>query len=97
MHVADQIAALMNEMLAADSFATQKLVNTRVRCNRELAQHSTIQVGQNSGCGITYDVGLLGVLNGIAGLDRRVVAVMDDIPLHIIRFEARDWPAAAEG
>ena len=95
--IADQIATLMNEMLALDSFATQKLVNTRVRCNRELAQHPTIQVGQHSGCGITYDLGLLGVLNGIAGLDRRVVAVMDDVTLHITRFEARDWPVAAEG
>jgi hypothetical protein len=91
--IADKIAALMNEMLAADPFATQKLINSRVRCSYELAQHPTIQVGRTDGFTVMYDVGLLGVLNGLCDSKRRVAAVIDDVTQHILRFEARDWPS----
>jgi len=96
MHIADQIAQLMNEMLAADAQAVHRLINTRVRCNRALAAHPTIQVATIEGGHYTnHEVGMLGVLNGIAGLDRRVVACVDDVTLQILRFEARDWPEDA--
>jgi hypothetical protein len=91
--VADQIVALLNEMLSTDAAATESLIASRVRCNIALASHPTIQVGISAGFGFnaTYNVGLLGVLNGLAGVDRRVVAVMDDTG-RIVEFEARDFP-----
>ena len=59
---------LLNEMLKIDRIVTESLFNTRIACNKKLANHSSIQVTQ-----ITKNfclVGLLGVLNGMFGIDK---------------------------
>lgn len=77
--IAARIVELMNEALALDPVAVRKLCGRRVECNRALADHPTIQVRSN---GMRYAVGMLGVLNGIAGADEdgwgHVVAVFND-------------------
>jgi hypothetical protein len=42
------------------------LIDARVTCNEALADHPTIQVGQQDG---SYQVGLLGILNGLFGIN----------------------------
>ena len=70
--------AFLNELLSIDPKAIQALVNQRVDCNKQLADHPTVQVsnyripvdfieGQDSAPG--YKVGILGVLNGLFGSD----------------------------
>jgi hypothetical protein len=62
--IADRIVEVMNSALEMDPAAVYALVESRVPCNRELADHPTIQVSAEGG---KYGVGLLGVLNGLAG------------------------------
>lgn len=56
---------VLNEALEADSKAIANLCIQRVACNKALADHPTIEVGTYYGMG--YEVGLLGILNGILG------------------------------
>jgi len=64
----DTAIEFLNELLRADPQAVSALIETRVPCNQELADHPTVQVrsyGLNGG----YQVGLLGILNGLFGVD----------------------------
>ena len=63
--LAQQCADLLNEALTLDPTAVATLVGMRVPCNKELADHSTVQVRQDGEN--TFSVGLLGLLNGIIG------------------------------
>ncbi len=54
--------ALLNEMIACDRVAVEQLIEARVPCNDNLAYHPTVQVWPGPD---GYQVGLLGVLNGI--------------------------------
>jgi hypothetical protein len=57
---------ILNEAYRADPVAIDDLVNSRVRCHEDLAEHPTIQVVvQKSGPDELYYVGFLGILNGI--------------------------------
>lgn len=62
---ARRIVDVMNDLLAHDPVATASLVNLRVPCTGALAEHPTCQVGPRNGGG--YEVGLLGILNALAG------------------------------
>jgi len=62
--IADRIIEVLNSALEADPAAVYALVESRVPCNEALADHPTIQVLAEGG---TYGVGLLGILNGLAG------------------------------
>lgn len=62
----DQAIKRLNEMLAADPDAITALVRHRVSCNRPLAEHPTCRVRRIDDA---FDVGLLGVINGIFGLN----------------------------
>ena len=75
---------LLNEALTSDPEAMEVLFEVRIFCNEELANHPTIQVMdvQKSDGSPAYKVGLLGLLNGIFGVDERgigaISAVYDD-------------------
>lgn len=60
----DKAVDLLNTALALDPQALTDLVNMRVKCNKDLANHPTIQAGQYQG---TYRVGFLGLMNGALG------------------------------
>lgn len=62
---AQDAVELLNAMLAIDRAATESLVFGRVLCNQELADHPTVQVGLAADGG--FEVGLIGVLNGMFG------------------------------
>ncbi len=61
-HVLD----VLNEAVKADKAAIKNLIAQRVTCNKQLADHPTIQVAQNKE-GNEWEVGFLGVLNGLFG------------------------------
>ncbi len=61
----DNAIDLMNDALKCDGVAISQLAFTRVPCNQALAQHPSIQVSGES------TVGLLGILNGLFGIDSR--------------------------
>lgn len=77
LQFANDVILLLNSAVECDKAAMHKLVEFRVRCNSALAQHPTIQVrtGQESnsiGAAALVDVhrvGLLGILNGVLGMD----------------------------
>lgn len=62
----DDAIALLNEAVALDRPAMAALLANRVPCNDALADHPTIQVQAQHG---GYHVGLLGIINGLFGVD----------------------------
>jgi hypothetical protein len=58
----DAILKTLNEAFEADPYAFSALVNSRVPCNANLANHPTIQV---HGTPESYAVGPMGLINGI--------------------------------
>lgn len=89
----------LNELLRIDSKAVKSLIDLRVECNEQLAKHPTVQVR------ITppylkdrYDVGLLGILNGLFGINEAyfgpIVVVINDDTGELVEFRrttAKDW------
>lgn len=65
--LATAIVGLMNDLYQLDPAAVDRLVHSRVQCNEALADHPTVQVSEIDGDAGIYQVGLLGVLNGLAG------------------------------
>lgn len=56
----------LNALIDLDDAAIHGLISTRILCNEALANHSTVQVGQENNVNI---VGILGLLNGLFGID----------------------------
>lgn len=57
----------LNGLLEIDPLAINALFSARVACNEKLANHETVQVGRVSEN--YYQVGMIGVLNGLFGKD----------------------------
>lgn len=74
-----EVLALLNAITLTDPKAATELINARVPCNEELANHPTIQVGKDDDGQIV--VGILGVLNGLFGTDDRG---MGPIAVHML-------------
>lgn len=67
------IINFFNDLLTLDKDAIKKLIESRVPCNNDLADHPDILVLVNSdsnGNPINHQIGLLGVLNGLTGIDK---------------------------
>lgn len=81
---------LLNDALKDDPKAIQQLVEARVECNHQLADHKTIQVANYHLEKDKFQVGLLGIINGMFGIDEKgygpVTAFIEDDGT-IIRFE----------
>ncbi len=77
LQLANDVIRVLNSAVECDKDAIHKLVEFRVRCNTTLAQHPTIQVrttqeSTSTGPATRVDVhrvGLIGILNGILGVD----------------------------
>lgn len=63
--LAQRVVDLLDELIKTDSVAMKALIASRVPCGQELADHPTVQCGEREGDG--YEVGLLGILNGLCG------------------------------
>lgn len=86
--MAERVVNFMNELLRIDRNAITNLISHRVPCNCTLADHPTVQVDGREGC----KVGMLGVLNGLCGIDEDgyggVIAEWEGDPPSINRFKA---------
>lgn len=73
-----QAVEVLNRIHQADPTVLPALIGHRVPCNEELADDPSVQVGVlESG----YEVGILGVINGLIGANEQVgfiAAVYDD-------------------
>jgi len=81
----EDVVDLLNEALELDRDAIETLVESRVPCNQALADHPSIQVSAHTKTDRSvgsFKVGLLGILNGIFGVDANgwgpIVACFDD-------------------
>ena len=76
-----EVIHLLNELIDLDRPAMGALFANRVPCNPSLADHPTVQVGMQHG---GYHVGLMGILNGLFGVDDNgwgpIALVFDDKP-----------------
>jgi len=63
---AQEFVDFMNELIKIDRGAIQELIESRVVCNKKLAEHPTVQVSNYFGDG-QYWVGMLGIFNGWFG------------------------------
>ena len=66
----ERVLEVLNRMAREDRFATLKLVEARVCCNRALGEDPDVQVIRTCATG-QLKVGLLGVINGLFGCDER--------------------------
>lgn len=66
-----QVIDLLNAANELDPKAMAALVAARVECNEALTEHPTIQCGGDEVLGGEYTVGLVGILNGLFGVDAR--------------------------
>jgi len=84
----DDVISLLNDALKLDPKAITNLVGQRVVCNKKLAKHPTVQVGVVDN---NYQVGLLGILNGLFGVDEKGYGAIiadfdnDDIIINFIK------------
>lgn len=82
----DSVITYLNELIAIDKPAIAALLANRVPCNEYLAEHPTVQVSAQHG---GYHVGMLGIINGMFGVNRQgfglIRYVFEDGEL--IRFE----------
>ena len=65
----EDVVKVLNSAMKADRVTIQAMIFGRVTCNQAMADHPTIQVGQ-AGDG-SFEVGILGIINGLFGVDER--------------------------
>ncbi len=89
----ETVIDVLNDALSKDQDAITELFNYRVRCNSDLADHPTIQVGRFPIAPEEFEhrVGVLGILNGLLGVRDDewgyLSAVYDKPGGKIVRFE----------
>lgn len=88
----DNAIEVLNRINEQDPTVLPELFAYRVPCNVGVANDPTVQVGfvNDDIESNQYEVGLLGILNGLFGLDSQgwgyIVAVMDDNSMRIKEF-----------
>ena len=79
--IIDEIVDYLNELFKIDPTAIEHLLDSRVLCNKKLAEHPTCQVARNTTDGRDR-VGILGVINGMLGISEKgmgtIVAYFDN-------------------
>ncbi len=91
---ANDVCELLNELLKVDYSCVESLMNYRVKCNIHIANHPTVQVQQFKTDPFPK-VGLLGILNGLFGIDAdgmgAIYMVIDDNTRKISSFRTADY------
>lgn len=85
------IIQYLNNLIKLDQKAISNLIDARVPCNTDLANHETVQVVDLGTDEIPeYKVGILGILNGLCGVDEDsfgfIVGEFDEDNKTIIKF-----------
>jgi len=63
----DEFIKELTAIAEVDPVAMGKLALSRVPCNKQLADHPSVQVHSGAGDSV-YSVGMLGIINGIFGM-----------------------------
>jgi hypothetical protein len=95
----DQAIEFLNGLLKTDPKALRALIDFRTPCNEKMAQHPTVQVHADTKNG-PYKVGILGLLNGMFGVDEAgwgpIVMITDRDTDRILEFRhSKKVPHAA--
>lgn len=90
----DQAIRVLNQATEDDRQAMAALVEDRIPCSRRLARHPSIQVGRAHG---GHRVGMLGIINGLFGIDDRgygpISAIYNEAkPPTLVGFERTRTP-----
>jgi|GEM_PF-935247 len=94
----DAAIEVLNQAVEADPEAMRALIAHRVPCNEKMASHPTIQVAAAGASGRSARVGMLGILNGMFGVDEhgwgRIAAVLEpgDKVKEFVRVNESDIP-----
>ena len=64
----EEVIEFFNELLKIDPIAINSIFGIRVPCNKELANHESVQVGSREGKD-WFTVSTIGILNGLFGID----------------------------
>lgn len=87
----DDIAQLLNEALERDRAAIHSLIINRVPTNSSMIEHPTIMVDPMPSEDFPT-LGLLGILNGLAGLEGKIIEMVwekrENGPNMLVRFRA---------
>jgi len=88
-----EIVAFLNSLAEIDPIAMRKLVESRVECNQAMVDHPTVQVARSEDESF-FEVGLIGILNGIVGIEddsKLISAIISDDPLFPpVKFQITD-------
>jgi len=90
--LAELIIGRLNKILKSDPEAIDELINTRVLCNNNLADHPMVQVREYPG-DIGPTIGFLGLLNGLIGTTddgRGIICAVYENGNDLVRFELTD-------
>lgn len=96
----NQAIEVLNRINEKDPVALRALIDHRVPCNQALSDDETVQVGVING---GYEVGLLGVINGLFGVDTMhdnwgwIAAYLDEDKKNITHFGWQNWQSLEEG
>lgn len=88
----DELISFLNDLVAIDAHAIFALITTRTLCNKELADHPTVQAREfnHGGHDRGYEVGVLGLLNGVFGVDSDswgpITAILNERGTRLIGF-----------
>jgi len=69
MDAVDQAIEVLNRIHKADPTVMQSLIFHRVPCNQLVADDPTVQVGRGVNLSTGWEVGILGIINGLFGSD----------------------------
>lgn len=64
----EETVDFLNELLKTDPVTVNSLLSMRTSCSEKMADHPTVQVG-TIGKSTYYIVGLIGIINGLFGVD----------------------------
>lgn len=85
---------VLNEIVALDPTVMTALIKHRVPCAEAFIDHPTVQVGlvDDDHPELGYEVGLLGIINGLFGVDERGwghIYAHTDAAGNVIKFSRR--------
>lgn len=85
----DQIVDLLNEALALDPAAIDSLLCTSIPANKGLMEHKTIQVLTKNKNNDFPVLRVLGLINGIAGIDGDIIEAIYENNC-LVRFQIKN-------
>ena len=86
---ADDLVVFLNQLIEIDKDAITRLIlDSKVKCNRLMALHPTIQVSTEDYDKKIFSLGILGFLNGLFSTNEvPVIEAVFDRNMQLVRFQ----------